>query len=568
MKHIRTFLAMKAEEVVVQYEEPKKGHIPVPTSYKQAINDPIHGKDWLQATLNEISALQANNTYRIETPPAQANIVGCKWVFAVKHRDDGTVNFNARLVARGFSQIQGIDFEDTFAPTVRMDTMRVMLALIAIHDWEAHQIDINNAFTEATLDWTIYMKAPPGIEVNDGEHLRLLQSLYGLKQAARDWYQTCDEELKKLNFTVSDSDPCMYFHKARGMFLLVYVDDITIVSESLEHIEWFKLEFKKRFKLKDLGNLKKILGVEIQRDRSKRTITVGQPTYTRKLLKGLNMEQDKHRSASVPMNGYDAIRPASATDKRVDKTEYQRVIGLLMHLMVYTRPDIAFALSKLSQFMSYPAEHHAQGAKALLRYVRSTADMKVTYGAQAATLVGFSDADYAADKTDRKSTLGQVFMFAGGPISWASRKQKSVATSTTEAEYMALSECSRQAIWLAQLLKELGHPEHINESLQVDLRSLKTGQTCVELRGDNMGSIKLVKNAQVGERSKHIDVAYHYIRELQKKKRVNVTYTPTDRMTADGLTKPLERIKFALFLELLGMTPCSTRGNIAHQGEQ
>ena len=223
-------------------------------------------------------------------------------------------------------------------------------------------------------------------------------------------------------------------------------------------------------------------------------------------------------------------------------------------MMVYTRPDIAFALGKLSQFMSNPAVRHGHGVKTLLRYLRSNADMPIVYrGGDKDTvrLVGYSDADYAADTRDRKSTMGQVFMLGSGPISWASRKQRSVSTSTTEAEYMALSECSRQAIWLAALFTELGYPEIIGPCNKMGVNAIDNSEAILELKGDNNGVIALVKNRQVSERSKHIDIVYYYIRDLQKLEKINVSYVSTNDMKVDDLTKSLTKQKFQRFLKLI-----------------
>ena len=556
IKHLRSQLAIAMGAIKVEQEKDQQpGPVPIPKTYHEAINDPTHGKHWAKAFLVEIKALELNNTWRAEVPPKDANIVTSKWVLSVKYNPDGSINkYKARIVARGFSQVKGIDYNETFAPTVKMDTLRTILGLIAVHNLETGQADVNNAFTESTLKWSIYMNPPPGVEVEEDECLRLLQSLYGLKQAASDWYQTCSKELVQLGFTSSISDPCMFLNKERSLIVLVYVDDISITSPHKQQITWFKAEFAKRFKIKDLGELTHILGMTIERDRAKRTLTISQCSYVRRLLKDLLMEEDTHRKATIPMNGYDSIQPATDEEARIDKTEYARIIGTLMHLMVYTRPDIAFALGKLSQFMKDPTAKHGHGIKALLRYIRSSCDRKITYGKGEPKLIGFSDADYAADKADRKSTLGQVFMFAGGPVSWASKKQKSVATSTTEAEYMALSECSRQALWFKHLFEELGYPTYAMDAN--DLLSLRTPdneQAKIELKGDNMASLKLVKNNQVCGRLKHIDVAYHFIRNLQQDGQIDVSYISTDDMIADGLTKPLGKVKFQRFVDLLGM---------------
>jgi len=323
------------------------------------------------------------------------------------------------------------------------------------------------------------------------------------------------------------------------------VDDISIASKDVKQIEWFKSEFSKLHKTKDLGEIEKILGIEIKRNRKNRTIELSQGSYIRKMLRTFKIEQDKHRPSKTPMNGYGHIRPTDPNDERIDPEEYQRRIGSLMHLTTYTRPDIAFSLNKLSQFMKEPAKHHGNGLKSLMYYVRSTAHYALRYGpGGAVNLTGYSDADYAADVTDRKSTLGIIFMLGNGPVSWASQKQRSVATSTTEAEYMSVSKGAKQGMWMAQLLRDLGYVKYLGPN-----------PFRVELKEDNKSTIHQVKNAHLNDRSKHIDIAYHHVRDLQRKGRINISYVPSEDMIADGLTKPLQTVLFERFIAQMRLNP-------------
>jgi hypothetical protein len=251
------------------------------------------------------------------------NIVSSKWVFATKFNTDGSLDkLKARLVARGFSQKFGVDYEYTFAPTLRHDTLRIFFAIVAIQDLECHSVDVNNAFTESFLKEDIYMKAPPGMTVPAGQCLKVCRSLYGLKQAARDWNEKCTLELQKLGFVQSDADPCLLTHPDKNLTLLVYVDDILIASKSIESINWFKSEFGKVFKIKDLGEVKKILGVQVTRDRKKRIVKLDQAHYIREILSMYSMQQDKTRKTSTPINGYDSIRPAEQANLRTDQKGY------------------------------------------------------------------------------------------------------------------------------------------------------------------------------------------------------------------------------------------------------
>lgn len=536
-----------------------KPQIEIPTSYQKAIDDPTWGHLWKEAIDKEIVNLAANSTWEISTAPRGSNIITSRWVFAVKYNTDGSIDkFKARLVARGFSQKYGIDFDQTFAPTLRHDTLRMFMALCAIHDLELHQVDVNNAFTESFLKEEIYMAPPPGVPTAPGQVLKVLRSLYGLKQAARDWNQNCITTLQKIGFIQSDADPCLLIHPERKIIILVYVDDIPIGAPSMEQVNWFKSQFSKAFKIKDLGETKKILGVHVTRDRQTKTLRLDQTHYVHDIMSKYGMEKDKAQPVKIPLNGYESIQPSGPNDLRTDQREYQQIIGSLLYLAILTRPDIAFAIGRLSQHLSDPSEHHMKALKGLMRYVRSTADLGITYGAGINDqLVGYSDSDFAMDKTDRKSVLGNVFMLAGGPISWMSKKQKSVATSTMDAEYMAMCSCAKQAQHLAHLLRYMGFEEHVGpnpfQPSVVEDFKFAYGSP-VHLKGDNQAAISLVQDAHTHDRSKHIDVAYHYVRDLNRRKKIKVDFLGTADMIADGLTKPLQASLFQRFKVLLGLT--------------
>ncbi|KAI0999788.1 hypothetical protein K3495_g8413 [Podosphaera aphanis] len=214
-----------------------------------------------------------------------------------------------------------------------------------------------------------------------------------------------------------------------------------------------------------------------------------------------------------------------------------------MYAMVLTRPDIAFALGKLSQYMSDPAQHYGSAVKILMRYLKATVSQKLRYGRARGTQFSvYSDADWASDKADRKSVSGGVIMFYGGPISWLSRKQRSVATSSCDSEYIALSISAKQRQWVAQVFRDLKRSEYIGKN-----------PDRVQMCGDNQGSLTLVKNPHLHERSKHIDVCFHYVRDIAEKGKLIVEYIPTSEMIADGMTKPLARINFEKFKIQLGL---------------
>jgi hypothetical protein len=531
--------------------------IPIPKTYEEAINDPQYGTEWSAAIQAEIAQLIANSTFEEEKCPDGANLVTTKWVFLVKLNLDGSVErFKARLVARGFSQVWGEDYDETFAPTVRMDTLRAFLAIAAAENLECRQFDIKNAFTEAKLQETIYLAPPQGISVRPGYVLRARKSLYGLKQAARDWNLLAREFLLEIGFTQSLADPCLYTHTKRRIILLLYVDDIPAAAKKTSDLDWFYSKLSTRFNAKDLGGISKILGIRVTRNRKARELFIDQEYYLRTVLDRFGFKEPPHKTKWVPLNGYDKIRPASEQDVQIDETEYQQAIGSVMYGMVLTRPDIAFTTGRLSQYLKGPAEHHGDGLKELFRYIGCTIDQKIRYGPTKQSklvvysrdlpdenLAVYSDADWAGDKSDRKSTSGCVAMLYGGPVSWASRKQKSVATSSTESEYIAMSLCAKQAVWLGQVIRDMGYAQYIGKN-----------PTNVQIKGDNQGALALVKNPHLHERSKHIDIQYHHIRDLEEKKKITVSYIPTTEMIADGMTKPLDRTAFLRFKELMGLT--------------
>lgn len=518
--------------------------IQIPRTYKEAIKGQ-HAKQWRAAMAEEMLALHANGTFQEVVPPRGANLVSCKWVFTVKTTTDGALDrYKARLVARGFSQVHGQDYDQTFAPTVRMDTLRLFLAVVAAEDLECSQYDIKNAFTESHLKEEIYLEPPKGISIKKGRVWKALRSLYGLKQAARDWNRLIKKELVRWGFVQSLADPCMFMHSENSVKLLVYVDDIVAAAKKQGELNWFYAKLSERFSAKNLGEINKILGARVTRDRKSRTLEIDQEQYLESVLDKFGITQETHKPKAVPSVGYENLRPANDNDERINVNEYQQAIGSTMYAMIFTRPDITFILGKLSQFMSDPAKHHGHVLKSLLRYLKSTIKTRIRYGPGGVYkhFVLYSDADWAGDKTDRKSTSGSVTMFYNGPISWFSKKQRSVATSSCESEYIALANCAKQGQWIAQIFRDLGLPKYIGKNSRL-----------VQMLGDNQGAIALTRNAHLNDRSKHVDICYHFIRDLAEKGDLRVDYIPTEDMVADGMTKPLARVAFERFKSQMGL---------------
>ena len=491
----------------------------------------------------EYDALTSRKTWRLVPRPAGRKLVDSKWVYKLKRNPDGSIaRYKARLVARGFTQEHGVDYQETFAPTVKVAAIRIILALAAHFDWDVEQMDVVTAFLEADIAEDIYMRQPEGYRQVDqhGEELvcKVLKSIYGLKQAPRNWSKTVSAWLVEYGFKQSTVDPCIYTFAAGGdlYILALYVDDSIMAGPQGSFISDFKRAFGKRFNVQDLGPVSWLLGMTVERDRAAGVLKVGQRQYILDMLERFNMSDCK--PVSTPMT-VGALSEATASEVLSPDVPYQSLIGSLLYASVSTRPDITMAVSHLSRYMARPSTVHWEQAKRVLRYLQGTLDWQLVYGAgeSTATLTGYSDADFAGDADGRRSRTAFVFLLNGAAVSWKSQRQPTVALSTAEAEYMALTAATQEAVFLRQLLQEMGQPP-------------ASGTLIHE---DNQSCIALCKNTMTTGRSKHIEVKMHFCREKQESGEIVVDYCPTEEMLADGLSKPLagERHK-KLFRSVMG----------------
>jgi hypothetical protein len=294
------------------------------------------------------------------------------------------------------------------------------------------------------LDETIFLSAPDGIQLPNRKCLQVLKNLYGLKQAGRNWNQRCERKFVKIGFIQSQADPYLFTHSEKRLIVVIYINNIIFAAPTKSAIQWFKERLSGLFKIKDLGEIRKVLGVRVTRDRKRRTITLDQAQYMEEVCRRAGITTAKQRSIPIPLNGFNKIRATTDDNERTDRREYQQIIGGLLYRTIYTRPNIAIALGKLSQFLSNPTVYHAEALKELLHYIIGSLNRCIRYGGSRHDIVAYSDADWANDRLDRKSVSGGVIMFNGGPISWHNRKQKTVSTSSTEAEYVALASMAKQ----------------------------------------------------------------------------------------------------------------------------
>ena len=506
------------------------------------MNDVVSGnekEEWMNAMDNEIKSLKKHNVWELVELPEGRKTVGCKWIYKLKHDENGNIErYKARLVAQGFSQREGVDYDETFSPVVRFESIRTVLALAAQFGLSLHQMDVKTAFLNGELKEKIYMKQPPGYIAEGKETLVCLlqKSIYGLKQSARCWNEELDTQLKKMKFRQSSYDPCIYVRSEENevFIIAIYVDDMIFGGENEMTINEVKKRVAEKFDVEDMGKLHHFLGVKIIQSTS--YIWIGQPAYTEALLKRFSMENSN--AVDTPFEAGTKLVKSQESDKPYDKTKYQSAIGSLLFLSNRTRPDISFAVGKTSRYSSNPSNIHWSAVKRIMRYLNGTIHLGLAYmRCRSERLVGYSDADWAGDLDDRISTSGYVFKLSEAPISWRSKKQTCVALSTAEAEYMALASAVQEAIWLERLISDL----------------LGSKEETVTVYEDNMSTICMGKNQQYHGRTKHISIKYHFVREKLAEGVVRIPYCKSEDMLADIFTKPLCAPRFKKLCKMLGM---------------
>lgn len=506
-----------------------------PTTYNEALNSSDSSK-WMAAVQDELKSLEENGTWDIVNKPHNCNVIGCKWVFKLKTPPNEQPKYKARLVAKGYAQAAGIDYTDTFAPVVRYDTVRCVLSLAAIQDMEMVQFDVKTAFLNGNLQETIYMQIPEGIEHESNEVCRLKRSLYGLKQASRAWNLRFVNFLKQCGLEQSKADPCVFYGRIDDIevIILLYVDDGLILSHRKEAIDTMVKHLSSEFKI-TLGNGKYYVGMEIERNREERTITITQASYIEKIVEKFGMSESK--GISTPFDVGTILRKSE--DESTANFPYRQACGSLMYAATVSRPDVAYAVGELSKFMEKPNQSHVNAAKRVFRYLNHTKHIGITYGDSdtGTTLIGYTDADYARDIDTRRSTTGYAFKIGNGIITWRSQRQKTIALSTTEAEFMAICDGAKEAIWLRQLLKDIGCEQREATTLMID----------------NMSAIRLVQNPELHHRTKHIDIRLFFVRDVYQEGTIDVKHVESGNQLADAFTKPLATAAFQSNVMRLGM---------------
>lgn len=503
----------------------------IPNSVEEAVDGP-DSKKWIEAMEQEMNSLSDNDTWSlVSAKSTNKRPLKTKWIFKHKLNEDGEiVRHKARLVVKGYSQKEGIDYTETFAPVARYDTVRSLIAVSTQRKWCLAQFDIKTAFLNGELDKEIFIEQPKGFDDRSGRVCKLNKSLYGLKQAPRAWNATLDKVLKHFGLNQSENDPCLYFNE--DLIVVIYVDDGLVASRSGGVTDRLIKALSTKFEITSQP-AKFYLGLQIDRDANGST-RIHQSTYTKNLLERFNMENCN--KVSTPADP--SIKLTLNNEKPIN-APYRQIIGGLMYLSIMSRPDITFIVNKLSQFLTNPSEVHWEAARHVLAYLKGTIETGITYHANDSTieLEVFTDADFAMCVDTRKSTSGVVITANGSPVVWFSRKQNLVTDSTTYAEYVAAHDGTCDIIWLRRLFHNFGF-EQLNPT---------------PLFCDNEAAINITKSKNFSQSTKHIDLKYHFTKDAYQKKIIDIRSIETAKQKADLFTKPLNTQKLQASLTMLNI---------------
>uniref|UniRef100_A0A2N9FEL3 Reverse transcriptase Ty1/copia-type domain-containing protein n=1 Tax=Fagus sylvatica TaxID=28930 RepID=A0A2N9FEL3_FAGSY len=483
--------------------------------------------EWRVAMASEFDALQQQHTWSLIPLCSGQNLVGCCWVYKIKRNTDGSVSrYKARLVSKGFHQKAGVDFNETFSPVVKPPTVRIILSLAAQNQWPLRQLDVSNAFLHGLLKESVFMAQPLGfIDSTQPSHVcKLHKSLYGLKQAPRAWFERFTSHLLTLGFTASLADASLFVlhHGSTTVYLLLYVDDIIITGNNSTAISDIISQLSAAFELKDLGPLRYFLGLQI--DYKKVGLFVHQHKYITDLLHKFQMTDCK--ASPTPI----ATTPPISTDNNdalSDPTPFRSLVGALQYA-TFTRLDIAFAVNRVCQFMHKPSTVHFVAAKRILRYLKGTLHKGVLFQPGPLALTAFTDADWAGDPSDRRSTSRVIVFLGHNLITWLAKKQHTISRSSTEAEYRSLATGAAELAWLRQVL--------------CDLKLFLPSAPLIWC--DNTSALALASNPVFHGRTKHIEADYHFVREKVVCGDLLLQFISIHDQLADIFTKALPSTRF------------------------
>ncbi|KAJ1578409.1 hypothetical protein NDA11_005594 [Ustilago hordei] len=509
------------------------------------IHEAMNGEDrkhWEEAMRKELDGLEAMGTWEIVDLPKGANTVDTRWVLKIK-TDANLVptKFKAQLVARGFTQREGIDYTEVFAPVAPIQSIRGVIAVAAVRDWEMDSIDVKQAYLNSTIHHDVYLKPPVGIEIPPGKVLKVVKGLYGLKQSGREWNIELDSHLRTIGFHCMQSAPCLYSRGTGDKITIItaYVDDMLITSPSREEVDRAKREIMDKWETQDNGRIKEFLGIKIIRDRRRRRISLSLTAYIKEMVnKWLGGANEK---SWIPMLSVANTAGGERCEPKRAK-RYQELVGQLLWVSNTARPDIAFAVGVLARYMSIPIDSAWKAAVHVVKYLNQTNEYQLHLGGETNEHSGtpvttYTDTNWASDPTNgRRSTSGSITYVYGCPVSWKSHVQKCVALSAVEAEFVAASEAVRETLFFSYLLRDLE----------------ATGVRPV-LYTDSQGCIQVSKDPAKHWKLKHIDTRYHFVRDHVQEGDVEIKYVGTANNVADVLTKPLQGLNTSRLARMIGL---------------
>ncbi|CAI7738085.1 unnamed protein product, partial [Closterium sp. NIES-54] len=468
----------------------------------------------------EMASWKSTGTYIDEVPPPGANIVSGMWIFRVKRPPGSPPVFKAHYMARGFSQRHGVDYFQTFSPTPKMTTLRVLLHGAAQRDYELHSLDFSTAFLQGSLHEEIWLRRPPGFTGSfpPGTQWSLRRPVYGLRQAPREWHDTLRTTLAALGFAPSTADPSLFLRTDTSpppFYILVYVDDLVFATADTAGLAHVKSELQKRHTCTDLGELRSYLGLQITRDRAQRTITLTQSHMGQQVLQRFDFTYSSPQA--TPLSTRHSLSALPSDESVEPSGPYQELVGCLIH-----RPE------------------HMAAAKRVLRYLCSTSGMGLVLGGRRpVVLKGHADASWADDQATQRSSQGYTFSLGSGFFSWRSTRSSSVLSSSCEAEIYAGAMAAQELRWLTHLLTDLGEQPRSPPVLYVD----------------NKAMLALCREHRLEHRTKHIALRYFLARELQQRGQLRLAYVASEANTADIFTKALAPGDHQRFCTLLGLVP-------------
>lgn len=528
---------------------------PLPQSRRQALKH-VDSELWKIAEEKELMSLTEQNVFTPVELPKGRKALGCRWVYAVKRDSNNIIiQHKARLVVQGFRQEEGVDYFETFSPTVRIKSIKLLLSIAAQEDLEIAQLDYDTAFLNALLKEDIYVKIPEGYmeKVYNNTALRLNKALYGLKQAPREWWIELDQFLNKLGYKASELDECLYMKLVdnQRIYLTLYVDDtLAFYHKSVENI-WLKDKAKiaAKYKIKDLGVCEWILHMAVKRDRTNKTIYLSQQAYMEKLLAKFQM--DKANPTDSPFLTQDITAPPE-NQKIIPLTKeehelYRSIVGSILYAANITRVDLAYIVNTLARYQVAPQNYHLAAARKILRYIAGTTKYQLVFKASDSggtdistdirtnyNTVIYVDSSWGNSKDDRKGTGGHLVMINKCPITWQSKRHTTTPLSSTEAEFYALTTAVREALFLKQWFR-------VYKGLNIT----------IDIKCDNQGAIHMSDHTTDHNRTKHIDIKYYFIREHIRKNKLSISYIRTTDQLADILTKAMPAPNFKRLSKLV-----------------